>query len=242
MATPEKLDEHTWETFVLPTVKFKHRPDTRELIKTIMPYFPKECHCIGGYLENDDQFWKVNYHWEYLLMMLRRAVSHGIRVRDVQQLITKTLSNSPNPDSGYMDSKVFTEPHDSSSYDRIRERWHIVSAVKLAFEKILTEERVRTRYGPAQPWNIAVARVAAPGKSMHGQGYALDIEGSGMNARIVEISKGLGSSMTFDEKSHVHVEFKHGVQIGRQLVADNPHDGRYMGWLYPMRPAVQCER
>ena len=40
-------------------------------------------------------------------------------------------------------------------------------------------------------------------------GYALDIEGD--NAAIKSLCKGLGATLVFDEKSHVHVEFKNGI-------------------------------
>ena len=51
--------------------------------------------------------------------------------------------------------------------------------------------------------------IASPGTSMHGKGYALDIEGS--NAGIVTIANAHGATLAFDEASHVHVEWKNGV-------------------------------
>ena len=50
---------------------------------------------------------------------------------------------------------------------------------------------------------------AVPGQSKHGSGYALDIEGD--NNGIKSLCKGLGATLAFDEKSHVHVEFKNGL-------------------------------
>ena len=58
-------------------------------------------------------------------------------------------------------------------------------------------------------FDLAAAPVASPGKSKHGSGYALDIQGD--NAAIKSLCSGLGATLVFDEKSHVHVEFKNGV-------------------------------
>ena len=63
----EPVNDHAWNTFVRPSVKFKHSPSTKALIERFMPYFPKRCVCIAGYLDDADQFWKVKYHWELLL-------------------------------------------------------------------------------------------------------------------------------------------------------------------------------
>jgi LAS superfamily LD-carboxypeptidase LdcB len=58
-------------------------------------------------------------------------------------------------------------------------------------------------------FDLAGAPVAPPGQSKHGTGYALDIEGD--NNAIKSLCKGLGATLAFDEKSHVHVEFKNGL-------------------------------
>jgi hypothetical protein len=49
---------------------------------------------------------------------------------------------------------------------------------------------------------------------------------------IKTICAGLGATLAFDEKSHVHVEFKQGVIVGKRLFADDQHDGRWSGWKH----------
>src|SRR5690606_35215547 len=62
----------------------------------------------------------------------------------------------------------------------------------------------------ADRFTLSWQNVLPPGdNNKHGQGYSLDIKGS--NARISETSKSLGATTTYDEKFHVHVEFKSGV-------------------------------
>jgi hypothetical protein len=232
MTVPARLEEHTWDTFVRPAVKFKHTPNTRKLIADILPYFPKKCHCIAGYLNDEDQFWKVNFHWELLVTMLHKAHSLGIRQNEVESLLKSMQSNPPKPSSGYKDSKVVGEPHDSSSHDEITKRWRMMKSVKQTFRQIIDSEQVIKKHPPSTPWDLAAAPVAAPGTSKHGCGYALDIEGHGLNLQIKEIVNGLGATLAFDEKSHVHVEFKQGVLVNQAHVADNPHDGHYKGWVH----------
>src|SRR5437762_10981661 len=73
MAAVPRLEEHTRKTFVRPGVK--EIKQTTEIIDAVMPYFPLRCICIAGYLNDDDQFWKVNYHWELLLTMVDKALA-----------------------------------------------------------------------------------------------------------------------------------------------------------------------
>src|SRR5262249_18297575 len=153
----------------------------RKLVAEILPYFPKSCHCIAGYLNDEDQFWKVNFHWELLVTMLHKAQALGIRPNEVQTLLKSMLSNPPKPNSGYKDSKVVGEPHDASSHDQITHRWRMMKTVKQAFRQILDSEDVAKKHPPSTPWDLAAAPVAAPGTSKHGCGYALDIEGHGLN-------------------------------------------------------------
>jgi hypothetical protein len=230
--TPKRLDEHTWSTFVRPAVKFKDEPNTRKLLEEIMPYFPKACVCIGGYLDDDDQFWKVNYHWELLTTMLRKAIALGVRASEAQLLLKPMLENPPNPATGYTVSQSFSEPHDSSSCAQIRRRWSAMNKVKRAFAEIVKKEGLAAKYPPSEFWTIAVAHIMPPARSKHGNGYAVDIWGHNLNKQIVEIATGLGATMTYDESSHVHVEFKQGVVFDGQLVADNPYNGKYMGWAH----------
>jgi hypothetical protein len=238
------VNEHTWATFVRPAVKFKKDPDTRKLIEAVMPYYPKKCHCIAGYLNDADQFWKINYHWELLVSMLEKATALKLGAQsltNVKLLLDKMNENPPNPKTGYKNSKVVGEPHDSSTNEVITKRWETMKLIKEAFRKIIDAEKITEKYPPSTPWDLSVAPVAKPGTSKHGCGYALDIEGAGLNSTIKKIAKGIGATLAFDEKSHVHVEFKHGVippstEIAKAPLADNVHDGRYKGWVFGPMP------
>lgn len=89
----------------------------------------------------------------------------------------------------------------------------MLATAKIDFSGIISDANIKTLAPPAQRWDLAVAKVAKPGTSNHGKGYALDIEGKGRNAEIRHISALLGATQTFDEASHVHVEFRNGVVL-----------------------------
>lgn len=210
------VNEHTWTTFVRPAVKLKHLPDTRAIITSIMPYFPRACVCIAGYLDDEDQFWKVDYHWELLMKMTGKIATGAVTAAQAAQVadIRRRLSaNSPRPASGYLASKTVGFPVDQSGHDKIRLRWETLKVAKVEFGTILASSQLKATYPPAEAWDLAVAPVMSPGTSKHGSGYALDVHGLGLNVKIKAICHGLGASLTFDEKFHVHVEFKHGVRV-----------------------------
>jgi hypothetical protein len=56
-----------------------------------------------------------------------------------------------------------------------------------------------------------VARTA--GCTVGRRWHAFDIAGHGLNRRITSIWKALGATLVFDEKSHVHVEFKRALTL-----------------------------
>ncbi len=58
------LNQHTRLTFVKPTVK--EIKITTQILDAIFNYYTKECYCLAGYLNNSDQFWKVNYHLDLM--------------------------------------------------------------------------------------------------------------------------------------------------------------------------------
>ena len=91
------------------------------------------------------------------------------------------------------------------------------------------------KYKPSEAWDLAAAPLAKPGTSKHGTGYAFDIHGD--NVLIKSICSGLGATLVFDEKSHVHVEFKQGILVGRAHTADDWHDGRWSGWMHGQQVA-----
>ncbi len=205
----ERVNEHTFYSFVRAAVKFKPFPDTRKLIEQIMPYYPKGCICIAGYLDDEDQFWKVNYHWELLVKMLNKALTRlqGSEAAQTRIILMEMMRNPPSPAHGYADSKVVGEPHDTSSHDMIVARWQTMKVCKQQFRLIIDSAKLTSTMPPSTPWDLAVAPVAHPGTSKHGTGYAVDIQGHGMNHVIKQISTSLGATLVFDEKSHVHVEF-----------------------------------
>lgn len=212
MALPQKLGEHTRSSFVKPAVL--EVPLTTAIINAIMPYFPKSCLVIAGYLSDDDQFWKVNYHWEYLLDKIDKSLTKGMSEKHQKcaKAIRKVLmTNPPNPQSGYTASSKVGSPQDQSSREKITQRWATVKQSKKDFKAVIDAAGLLDKNPPSRKaWHLAVAPVAKPGTSKHGSGFAVDI--SGNNATIKSISLALGATMAFDEKSHVHVEFKTGVK------------------------------
>jgi hypothetical protein len=229
---------HTWQSFVRPSVRLKGHPDTRAMIEKMMPYFPKSCMVIGGYLDDADQFWKVNYHWELLSQRVDMAAKLKLGSTSSESLktIRKSLdANRPDPLTGYVTSKVVGQPHDRSSAADVVGRWQRLRESKQAFRKVLDTEKIPEKYKPSEAWDLAAAPLAKPGTSKHGTGYAFDIHGD--NVLIKSICSGLGATLVFDEKSHVHVEFKQGILVGRAHTADDWHDGKWSGWMHGQQVA-----
>jgi hypothetical protein len=84
---------------------------------------------------------------------------------------------------------------------------------KRQFKKIVdSSDLMNKSTRRADDIHLAAAPVAQPGTSKHSTGYALDIRGE--NGKIATICKRLGATLVFDEKSHVHVEFKNGASTG----------------------------
>lgn len=167
---------------------------------------------IAGYLSDSDQFWKVNYHWEYLLDMIVHAMSLPIEKSGIQRLSQMRgalLANAPTPVSGYTSGTV-GRPVDPSSVEAITRRHQVLLQQKRQFAAFTEEYKLKekSRKSP-KSFDLAAAPVAKPGTSKHGTGYALDIEGD--NGAIKSICEAAGATLVFDEKSHVHVEFKNGV-------------------------------
>lgn len=216
---PARFDKHTILSFVRDTVKFKSQPDTKKLCQTIMSYFDKEFIVIGGYLDTDDQYWKVNYHWELLCTKIRFALKKGLSAAhkaEAEKVLAELETNKPNPDSGYLNSPLGT-PKDSCSYEVIEQRHATMKKCKERFKVVMDAEQLATKYPPGVLWDLCVAPVAKPGQSNHRFGWALDIYAGEVNRheknkRTKAICKSLGATLTYDEKSHVHVEFKNGVR------------------------------
>jgi hypothetical protein len=225
---------HTWQSFVRGSVLLMPaNPDSRALILKMMPYFPLSCMVIANYLNDADQFWKVNYHWELMSQRVDLASTLKLGATSVESLSTirKSLdANPPNPSSGYVRSKSVGQPHDRSPAADIVKRWQQLRESKKAFRRVLDAEKIAEKNKPSEPWDLAAAPLAKPGTSKHGTGYAFDIHGD--NVLIKSICNGLKATLVFDEKSHVHVEFKQGVHVSEALVADDWHDGKWSGWKH----------
>lgn len=167
---------------------------------------------ISGYLSDSDLFWKVNYHWEYLLDLLKHSLTLSIDeadAKDLENLRSSLLSCPPRPASGYT-SGALGRPQDESSMDEVTRRHKLLSSCKQWFKKVVVRADLKSKSRKSgQAFDLACAPVAHPGSSKHSTGYALDIQGD--NSAIRSVCNGAGATLVFDEKSHVHVEFKNGI-------------------------------
>ncbi len=210
-AEQRRVDSKARTKFVRPGVK--ETGLTRQIIDGITPAFEgKRATVISAYMNDADLFWKVNYHWDYVLWMLEHALilNVGKTYRNRMRSLTAGLKAcAPRPATGYRTSPV-GKPADTSSMRDMTKRHKVVSQAKRDFKAIIQQaglKRLSNRAGKS--FDYSVAPVAHPGTSKHASGYALDIMGD--NTLISDTCKRLGASLVFDEKSHVHVEFKHGV-------------------------------
>lgn len=206
-----KADRELRSRMVDPRVK--ETEVTRVIIDKLVPHLSQvRARIIAGYLSDSDQFWKVNYHWEYLLGMVDHALTLPLEAKDrqgLQNIRSGLLSCKPNPASGYTSGPV-GKPEDSSSLEEISARHKQLSGLKQSFAKLVTSADLKSKSQKSgQCFDLAAAPVAAPGTSKHGKGYAIDIEGD--NGAIKSVCNGRGATLVFDEKSHVHVEFKNGA-------------------------------
>jgi len=196
--------------------RVKETPLTTRIIDALIPKLGNtRAKIIGGFLSDSDQFWKVNYHWEYLLEMVDHSMTLPIddaTRSDLQTIKSSLIGTKPDPSSGYTTSPV-GRPEDRSDPEDVERRYKVLVAQKDAFGKLTDRAglKQKSRKSPTT-FDLAAAPVAPPGKSKHGTGYALDIEGD--NPAIKTLCSSVGATLAFDEKSHVHVEFKNGVSGG----------------------------
>ncbi len=201
-ARAERVDPRVKETAV-----------TTRIIDSLIPQMGNvRAKIIGGYLSDSDQFWKVNYHWEYLLDMVEHSLTLPVEddvKADLQNIRSTLMSNKPDPATGYTSSPV-GKPEDRSEPDEVVKRHKVLVGMKESFGKITDRANLKEKSKKSPTtFDLAAAPVAPPGKSKHGTGYALDIQGD--NGAIKSLVNGLGATLAFDEKSHVHVEFKNGL-------------------------------
>jgi len=213
VTTLKPFNVHTRATFVRTGVK--EIPLTKKIIDAVMPYYPTACRCIAGYLDNSDQYWKVNYHWDLLLSKIDAFLALPTipdNLKGFARAIRGVMmTNPPNPVTGYRNDKTVGATKDLSKPERIVARHAKLKQSKKDFEAVIIKASVVNAATKSNPpiseksWWLAVAPVALPGNSKHGTGYALDIAGN--NAETTRVSRGLGASLVFNEASHVHVEF-----------------------------------
>lgn len=210
-AETRKADREARADRVDPRVK--ETEVTARVIDELVPRFGNvKARIIAGFLSDSDQFWKVNYHWEYLLQAVEHSLALPVEEKfkdELRNIRSGLLSCKPEPSSGYTSGPI-GKPEDRSTAEDAVKRHKLLSAMKQSFARLIDGARLKEK-SPRSPktFDLAAAPVASPGTSKHGRGYALDIEGD--NGAIKTLCKGLGATLVFDEKSHVHVEFKNGV-------------------------------
>ena len=222
ISTLTKHGKHTRTTFVGSKVHLT--PLTEKIIDAVMPYFALNCRVIGGYLTVGEQYWKVNYHWELLVSSIEkflklktvteRSKTHALAVWKV------LMSNPPLPERGYLKDKALGDTVDQSPLMKMQERHKLLLQSKKDFRRILiAAQLINPAHEHSNPpeaeiaWWRALAKVAMPGTSNHGKGWALDITGN-IN-EISRIAKALGASLVYPEPPHVHVEFSDVDQLLR---------------------------
>jgi hypothetical protein len=210
---PERKYHTSRAEFVDPRVQ--EIPVTKDIIDKIMPHFPVNCKVISGFLSEEQLYWKVNYHWEYLLDLIDHTLTLDIGNKHQKALeaIRKVLlSNLPDPMTGYTSSNTPGLPKDKSSHETILERHKLLRQAKKDFKSVVdaVDLKRKSKRSPVS-FDLACAPVAAPAKGKHSTGYALDIKGD--NLEIIAIAAKLGAVKPFNEQSHVHCEFPNGVTI-----------------------------
>jgi hypothetical protein len=193
--------------------RVKETAVTTRIIDNLIPHFGNvRAKIIGGFLSDSDQFWKVNYHWEYLLQMVEHSLTLPVQDADkkaLQNIRSTLVGCKPDPSTGYTSSPV-GKPEDRSSSEDALKRYQMMRTMKESFREITDRANLKGKSKKSSTmFDLAAAPVASPGASKHGSGYALDIQGD--NNSIKSLCKGLGATLVFDEKSHVHVEFKNGL-------------------------------
>jgi hypothetical protein len=195
------------------------RPITRAIIEQIEPYMPPKSEVIGGFLDDDGQIFKVNYHWALLMQNIERLINKdrsiaGLPYYDTKAFVdmrSRLLRVAP-PNKPYLKAASPTQYPDNSSSAKILQRYTIVSKVKLDFKAAIKGLDTSTISSVvSKQFKLAGDRIKMPGTSAHGTGYALDIQGDGK--AIVDACKRLGARVV-PEANHIHVEFPNGVTTG----------------------------
>lgn len=214
---PEERQEFRKERTKFVDPRVKETAVTSRIIDSLMPFFRgTDVRVISAWLSDGDLFWKVNYHWEYLLWMVEHAEGLSVAPEaktSLGNIRSMLLAVAPEPSSGYRTSSKIGLPEDKTSVEAMTKRHSVMAQQKREFAGLTRKfELAAKSTRPLEAFHLAAAPVAHPGKTKHSTGYAIDMKGS--PSVIKSKCKGLGATLVFNEKSHVHVEFKNGVQGG----------------------------
>jgi len=217
---------------------------TTAILDAIWPHYNAGDHVIGGYLSSGQQYWKINYHWELVIWVCDTAATLVDEAHKASfTSIASTLrGHTPNPASGYLDDHNMALV-DTSTQEAFDARYLAVKKAKTDLAAAITASGAQSKVtgGKADRFILSVQNVLPPGdNNKHGQGFSLDIKGS--NARISETSKKLGATTTYDEKFHVHVEFKSGVSAPPSQPAAAAGAGSRRGQRRPRGGGARHER
>ena len=193
---------------------------TASILDTIWRYFPSGTRCIGGYLDDADQKWKINYHWELWRWAHDDLVSSGVMSAEqaaTLQAHRSSVDGQAPSGTGYMHDSNVGDTADDSTPSQVSSRHSVLKDAKKDLKTIVNTVGTGSSSNSGL-LTLAGQPVAAAGTSKHGTGYAVDIKGS--NSKIVEIANKLGASLVYDEQFHIHVEFASGVNTAA-LDAEN---------------------
>ena len=187
-------------------------PNTERIIHKIQPHMPPGTTVIGGYLNSEQQVFKLNYHWELLIHNIDRCLNLNILRSTRQRLLAVRagLMRNPPPARGYIKSASVNNLPDHSPPSQIMARWRVVKQSKKDFSWIVDHANL-LQLSPHLSEQVKLIRspILPPGRSHHNTGYALDLAGN--KAAIARCCWSLGATLVFEEESHIHAEFGHGV-------------------------------
>ena len=142
----------------------KDHPDgiTMDIVNTIYPYYHRDDKVISGYLTDADQYWKVNWHVEAMLIRIDEALA--IKAEDLRedsggrppkapetfhatlQAAKASLQEVQSPVRGFFFSQAMGSPSESAlnpSEAELKKRWSTMHAQK---------QRLASVHSKMQPW------------------------------------------------------------------------------------------
>jgi hypothetical protein len=186
---------------------------TDKIIEDLLPHLEgTDIQIISGYLNDADQFWKVNHHYDSLQWIIEKClkVETDDDVKKELGTLQKALNRSrPSPPTGYRTGAI-GKPEDKSTPKEITNRWGILRQAKKDWIKVYENTVAWKDKKPAQAaFKHPSSPIKKPGTSIHGTGYAIDMIGN--SSQISSITKYLGASLIYNEPGNFHIEFKSGV-------------------------------